>query len=482
MAAHVLCLDLGTTGVRALCVDAGGTVRGRAYERLQVRLPAPDRVEQDALEFARSSRLVIDAARAQAQVSAHDVVALGLVCQRSSALAWDRVTGQPLAPVIGWQDRRTLERVEALRAMGLPLNTLASCTKFEWLLTLPDVAQAAREQRLCLGTPDVWLGYWLSGGHSFVTDVSNAGATGLLDAGAGDWWSDALALFGLQREWLPEVVATNAAAGNTDPERAGGAWLLAARCGDQQAACFAQQVRQPGTAKLTLGTSAMLDVCTGDVPSAAPAGGYDLPLWQLQAGTGVAESRFCHEGTVITAGAAVEWLLQLGLLPAVEQLDALAGRGAPGVTFVPALAGLGTPWMQDSARGAWLGLGLGTDSAALVRAVLDGIAQRCADLMDTLKVGDGLQVDGGLGQSDWLLQRLADLSGRTVRRAAEVETTALGGAALAASCPDAGLAAMPLPASARSWTPTLGHEERRVLRARWQQQVEALVALSKPDS
>lgn len=477
MSSPVLCLDLGTTGVRALLVDAAGVVRGRAYRRLQMGFPAVDRVEQDALEFAHNSRAVLAAALADAGVAPDTVRALGIVTQRSSAIAWDRVTGEPLAPVIGWQDRRTLARVQELQALGLPVNTLASCTKFEWLVQQPSVVQAAQKGRLCLGTPDAWLTWWLSGGRAFVTDVSSAGATGLLDALHGCWLPEALELFGLQADWLPDIVATNALVAAADAERAGHAFPLAARCGDQQSACYAQGVREVGDAKLTLGTSAMLDVCTGADPGTAPRGAYDLPLWHLLTEHGDSTRRFCHEGTVITAGAAVEWLLRLELLPGIEQLDALAGQGHEGVTFVPALAGLGTPHLEDAARGAWLGLSLDTDAATLVRAVLDGVAQRCADVAETLQVSGDLAVDGGLGQSRWLLQRIADLTGKTIRQAAEAETTALGGAALAASSPSVDGEPLPLPAGAAEFSPRLAAADRHAARQHWRARLEAIRTL-----
>ena len=472
----LLSLDLGTTGVRAVVFGADGRTLGSAYARLALTYPAPDRIEQDALDFCTRSSEVIRRALTEARCAPGDLRGLGIVTQRSSVVAWNSVTGRPLAPVIGWQDRRTLPRVNELRALGLPVNTLASCTKFEWLVREDAAVRAAAHRgQLRFGTPDVWLTSWLTGGEAFVTDPSCAGATGLIDPSAEGWLGPALELFEQEDAWHPSLVATNAVVGMTDPKVFGAAIPVAARAGDQQAACFAQGVHRIGDAKLTFGTSAMLDRCTGPTPSEAPAGAYDLPLWRLLAADGLVENAFCHEGTVITAGAAIEWLQRIGVLESVAELDALATAGRPGVTFVPALAGLGTPYMADQARGSFAGLGLDTERAELVRGVLDGIAQRGADLATALDVTGTLHVDGGLSQSSWLMQRLADLTGCTVLRASEVETTARGGAALAASSPELPGGPLPPAAPAARIEPAVAPAEREELRAAWRTHIARLV-------
>ena len=239
--------------------------------------------------------------------------------------------------------------------------------------------------------------------------------------------AELLELFGLPSGVLPGIVATDAEAGVTAAGLLGAEVPLRARAGDQQAACFGQGVRGVGEAKLTLGTSAMLDVCTGAEPSAVD-GFYALPLWRLATG----EDAFCLEGHVITAGAAVEWLLRLGLLDRAEDLDAAAERaGAGTVRFVPALAGLGAPFGREDLRASFTGLGLDASREDLVAAVVDGIAQRCADLLDVTAPTAPVAVDGGLSRSRALVQRIADLSGRVLAPAVEPEATARGAAALA---------------------------------------------------
>jgi glycerol kinase len=464
----LLALDLGTTRVRALVLDGSGAVRGRAALPLATRFPAPGHVEQDPDEMWSASVEVLRRALGLARAGARDVAGLGIVTQRSTALAWDAATGRPLAPAISWQDVRTRDRVGALRARGIPATTLASAVKFEWWLHGdPAVKQAARRGHLRLGTPDAWLGFRASGGALHVTDPGHACCTGLASADGSAWSSAAASLFGVDPEWLPRLAPTAAILGESEAALCGVPIPLAARAGDQQAASFAQGVHGPGEAKLTLGTSAMLDVHCGARPARPPRGSYALALWRLERG----EPAFAHEATVITAGAALDWLVDLGLLRSPAEADPLA-RSVPdaaGVACVPALQGLGSPWLEDGARGLLVGLTRGTQPAHLVRALLEGIAQRCADCVESLAPGEGaLRVDGGLAACDFLVERIADLTGRTVLRAAETETTALGAAQLAGLA--AGVFADPAAcratlAPAARFEPRAGPGERAAARA-----------------
>lgn len=466
----LLSLDLGTTRVRALLVDAAGRVRGRAERSLRTSFPAPGWVEQDPDEMWQQSLVVLREALGDAEASPHAVAGLGVVTQRSTALAWSRASGRPLAPAIGWQDQRTVPREAEYLASGLLVSSLASALKFEWWMRREgDVRRAARAGDLRLGTPDVWLTDRLTGGSVHVTDPSEAASTGLLDLAAGDWSRDALDLFGIAREALPDIVATSGCVGETPPALLGAAIPVAARAGDQQAACFAQGVHAPGDAKLTLGTSGMLDVHIGSSLQPPPLGSYPLSLWRL----GDASDCYCLEGTVITAGAAVDWLAAVGILANAADLDRLAAEvpDSAGAIFVPALQGLGTPYMQSGARGLLAGLTRGTGRAHVAHAAIDGIAHRCADLCETLVAGDApLRIDGGLARSDRLVQRLADLAGRRVLRAAETETTALGGAQLAGLA--TGVFATPAAcqvglAPPASFEPTVTAEQRAIARERW---------------
>jgi glycerol kinase len=466
----VLALDLGTTSLRALAVTADGRIRAQAARALASRFPRPGWIEQDPREWWAASVAAMREALERSRLAARDVAAIGVVAQRATAVAWDAETGAPLAPAIGWQDARTEPRVGELVRRGIPVSTMASATKFEWLLAeAPALREAARRRRLRLGTPDAWLTDRLTGGAVFATDASQASCTGLYDLRATAWSEAALRLFGLEPDWLPALVPTSAAVADTAASLLGAPIPVAARAGDQQAATFAQDAREPGRAKLTLGTSAMLDLHTGARPAKPPRGAYPLALWELASG----ERGFCLEGTVVTAGAAVTWLVELGLLAGAASLDAVA-RATPtsdGVVFVPALQGLGTPFLDAGARAALFGATRGTRAEHVVRAVLDGVAQRCADVCDALPLAPGpLRVDGGLARSTVLLETLADLTGRCVLRAAETETTALGAAYLAGLAgglwPDAasavGTAAAPLAVEPRA-----DAEQRERRRAEW---------------
>lgn len=474
-ASAVLALDLGTTGVRALAVGGDGRIRARAWRPIPSRFPRPGWLEQDPGEWRVRAEEVLREALAASGLAAREIAAVGVVTQRATAVAWDAQTGAALAPAIGWQDQRTGSRVRELVAQGIPVNTMASATKFEWLLAHePGVRDAARAGRLRLGTPDAWLADRLGAGSAFATDASQASCTGLYDLRAGAWHAGALALFGLEREWLPALVPTSAIAGETPASLLGAPVPLAARAGDQQAASFAQGVLAPGLAKLTVGTSAMLDLHTGTAPSPAVNGSFPLALFELAGG----ERSFCLEGNVITAGAAIEWLVDLGLLADAARLDAVlaATPTANGVTFVPALQGLGTPYLDASARGALLGVTRGARAEHLVRAVVEGVAQRCADVVDAMPLAPGpLRVDGGAARCDGFVALLADLTGRSVWRAAEIETTALGAAQLAGLA--AGLwtdaaAAAATAGAPEAIEPCATASERAECRAGWRRAIE----------
>lgn len=466
----LLALDLGTTGVRALVVSADGRVLSRSYHPLSVRFPAPAWVEQDPDEMWTRSVAVMRAALAEAGCTASDLAGIGVVTQRATAIAWEARAGRPLAPAIGWQDQRTAERVAWFRERDIPLNTLASATKFEWWLGQDgDVQKAARDGSLRLGTPDAWLTWRLTDGAAHVTDPGNASCTALYDAAAGEWSAPLLSLFGVPAQALPRIAPTAAVVGETPAALLGAPVPVAARAGDQQAATFAQGVFNAGEAKLTLGTSAMLDLHTGSSLAEAGAGTYPLALWQLEGGV----HAYCLEGTVITAGAAVDWLVEIGIAPDAVGVTALAASvpDTAGVAFVPALQGLGTPFLDDGARGTVLGLTRGSGAAHLARAALEGIAHRCADVAEALRLAPGpLRVDGGLAQSDLLLQALADAAGCPVARAHETETTALGAAQLAGL--GVGLYASPQATRVgvvppRTFTPALPEADRKRARARW---------------
>jgi len=474
-AKHLLALDLGTTGVRALVVATDGRVLARAYRTLGVRVPAPGRVEQDPEEMWQSALQVLRTALADSALDPRDIAGLGVASQRSTVVAWDSETRRPLCAAISWQDQRTEDLVAVHRKRGLPINTLASATKYEWWLQHePAVVEAAAAGRLRFGNPDAWLSDRLTAGAAFVTDPSQASCTGLYDLSRGCWSPALLSFFGVDGGTLPEIRATSEVVGETAEEFLGVPIPLAARAGDQQAASFAHGVFERGDAKLTLGTSAMLDVHTGDTPAAGDHAAIPMALWRLPA----VGDAYCVEGQVLTAGAVVEWLVTLGIVSEPSDVDRVARQTetSDGVVFVPALQGLGTPWSDTAARGLIGGLTRGSNAAHLARAALEGIAQRCVDICDALGLDDRpLRVDGGLARSRLLLQNLADLGGRPLAPAVEAETTALGAAKLAGLA--VGSFESPLDCLARGPEPAIiapgiGASERLARRRRWRECVE----------
>lgn len=423
----------------------------------------------------RRSVEVLRAVLAESGADPREIAGLGVVTQRGTAHCWDAATGEPLAPAIGWQDQRTAERVREFRDVGIPISALASATKFEWLIqNEPSVREAARVGRLRLGTPDTWITAKLTGFTSHVTDPGNASCTALLDLDGNEWSGPLLELFHVPREPLPEIVATSQIVGETTADLFGSPVPVAARAGDQQAAAFAQGVHAAGDAKLTLGTSAMLDLHVGETPVASEAGSFGLALWRLADGA----AAYCKEATVITAGAAVDWLVSTGIAANAKEVDLLACEvdTSGGVMFVPALQGLGSPFLDDRARGMFTGLTRGSGKREFARAVLEGVAHRCVDLCEALEFGKGpLRVDGGLAQSEFLVQAIADFAGCELLRAREVETTALGAAFFAGLATDVfadpGGCCARLGAPSR-FVPGPRAEGRGVERERWRELLE----------
>lgn len=478
---HLLALDLGTTSVRALVIRADARVVAQASRPLTTRFPQPGWVEQEAGDFWDSSRSVLCEALAASRLHARDIAGLGVVSQRASTVAWDAVTSEPLAPVIGWQDGRTAARAAELHATGLPVPANGSALKFEWMCANePRVAQAAESGRLRLGTPDAWLTWMLSGGDVHATDPGHASCTVLCDPHAREWAEGLCGLFSVPCEALPEIRASSAVLGTTPAALLGAPVEIASRAGDQQASAFAQAVHTEGQAKLTLGTSAMLDLHCGHEPAALADGIFPLALWTigdapLGTGTGTGDDNvaYCREGSVFTAGAAVDWLVSLGIAADAAEVEALASSvdDGGGAVCVPALQGLGSPFLDADAKGILLGLTRGTGRGELARAVLEGVAQRCTDIAELLALaGDSLRVDGGLARSDVLLQALADASGLQVLRSAELETTALGAAFLAGIA--TGVYTKPgecagLVEVAESFEPESSADRRAAQRERW---------------
>jgi glycerol kinase len=473
---HVLALDQGTSATKALVVSSERGVLAEAEVAVTLRALGPDAVEQDA-EALWSS--VVSAGTAARDAAGVRLDAVALANQGETVVAWDRATGRPLAPALSWQDRRAAtscarlaDRADRLRALtGLPLDPYFSAPKIAWLRE-----HVTRDG--VVTTTDAWLLHRLCG--AYVTDAATASRTLLLDLERGDWSGEACGAFGVEPTTLPRVVGCAEQVGTTslfgDPVPVAGLAV------DQQAALFAEGCLAPGAAKCTYGTGAFVLAPVGDVPRRSAAGLVSCIAWRLGA-----QTTFCLDGQVYTAGAAVEWLRALGLLGARETPDAaLAGGDATDVVFVPALAGLGAPHWRPSARGAFVGLSLATGRDDLLRAVLEGIAAQVTTLARAVERDLGrplacLRADGGLTRSSALMQAQADMLQAPVEVYPSPHATALGVAAFARLA--LGDATSPAAATA-GWSPSRVFEPRidaaqaAERLARWQRAIDAVVGLA----
>lgn len=433
---YVLAIDEGTTGVRALIFDETSAVVSAAYQELTPHYPHPGWVEIDPVAIWQATRRVCVQSLEGAGIAAADVSAIGIANQRATIVVWERASGRPVYPAIVWQDTRTAARVPELLAHGIYTNAMASATKLEWVLrTVPHARQQAAAGHLCFGTIDTWLAWQLTAGAAHVTDYSNASCTGLYDALQSAWDQQALAVLEIPSSMMPALRSSSEIYGQTTVQTFGAVVPVAGIAGDQQAAMFGEIGTEKGAVKITYGTSAMLEVNTGEMPVLSRRGAYPLVLWGL-----AGQRPYCLEGTAITAGAAIQWLRDgLGVLPRLEDSATLAATvpDAAGVWAVPAFQGLGTPYMDPAARAVIGGLSRAATRAHVVRAVLESIAYRSREVLETLledaatPTPQCLRVDGGAAANDFLLQHLADVLGVPVERPSSVQATALGAAYLA---------------------------------------------------
>ncbi len=432
----VLTIDEGTTGVRALLIDEGSAIRGSAYHELSPSYPKPGWVELDADEIWNATRNVCARTLEAARLKPADVAAIGIANQRATTVVWERRSGEAVYPAIVWQDTRTADRVGDLLAHGIYTNAMASATKLEWMLHgLAAGAQRAAKGELCFGTVDTWLLWKLTGGAVHVTDYSNASCTGLYDAMQDGWDQQALSFLGIPAAMMPAIRSSSELYGRTSRDAFGAEVAVAGMAGDQQAAMFGELCVDKGSVKITYGTSAMADVNVGEFPVLSTRGAYPLVLWGLQG-----RRTYCLEGTALTAGAAVQWLRDgLGVLQSLDETAMLAAQvsDSGGVWAVPAFQGLGTPYMDAGARAVIGGLSRASTRAHVVRAVLEGIAYRSREVLETLLEDSStptparLRVDGGAAVNDFLLQHLANVLGYPVERPHTVQASALGAAYLA---------------------------------------------------
>jgi glycerol kinase len=492
---YILSIDQGTTSTRAMLFDADGNVAGSAQEQLNQLYPQPGWVEHDPVEIWNGVFSTIGQALAAAGITAGQVAAIGITNQRETLVVWDRQTGEPCTNAIVWQDRRTAAICDELRdaghesfvseKTGLTLDPYFTATKLMWLFReRPDLRSRAESGEILAGTVDSWLLWNLTGGSEeagaqHLTDFTNASRTLLFNVRKGRWDDELCAIFDIPREVLPKAKPSIGVFAQTSRAVLGAEIPIAGVAGDQQAALFGQACLETGQAKCTYGTGAFLLTPAG---RKAPSSANRL-LVSLGAQTGAKGPEYVLEGSVFTAGAAVQWLHEgLGILDSpghVEELAAAAGH-SDGVTVVPAFTGLGAPHWNPGARGTIVGISRGTTAGHIAYATLESIALSVADLLEAMDADlesktEVLRVDGGASRNRLLMQLQADLAQVPVVRPRHSETTAFGAALLAGI----GAGVLPGPqAAAELWQaeetfePRIGAGEAANRRATWQRAVE----------
>ena len=439
----IMSLDQGTTSSRAIIFNRHGETISVAQKPFTQYFPTPGWVEHDAKEIWGSQIAVLTEALAKSGLEAKDIAAIGVTNQRETTVVWDRATGEPVCNAIVWQDRRTAKYCDSLHdkrdwirgKTGLIIDAYFSATKVKWILdNVENARKRAERGELCFGTIDTWLIWNLTKGEVFVTDPSNASRTMLYNIHTLDWDDELLALFDIPRSMLPEVRASSEVYGTVSTRYLEHPVPIAGIAGDQQAALFGQLCTEKGMLKNTYGTGCFLLMNTGDEAVTSKNNLLTTIAWKVGGKT-----TYALEGGVFVGGAAVQWLRDgARIIRTSADINTLAATvdDNGGVYFVPALTGLGAPYWDSYARGAFFGITRGTTDGHLARATLEGIAFQVYDIVKAMEADAGaqtreLRVDGGASMSDYLMQTQADIFGFNIVRPKTVETTALGAAYLA---------------------------------------------------
>ena len=436
--AVVVSIDAGTTGVRSFALDENGEQVALSYKEFRQHYPRPGWVEHNAAEIWHSVQATLSEL---ASVLDQPVAAVGITNQRQTVVAWSRISSEPLCRAIVWQDLRTSERCDQLlesgrldqirKTTGLMISPYFSATKIEWLIKNGDVELSPD---LAFGTIDSWLIWKLSGGSTHATDVTNASGTLLYDLNEGCWSQELCELFGVPASTLPEIRPSSGRVAMTaDTTALGPGVPISGVAGDQQSALFGQACLEPGMIKNTYGTGSFVLMNVGSTCPEPVEGLLTTVAWDLGSGP-----IFALEGSVFVTGAAIQWLRDgLGVISDASEIGPLAqsANGTGGVFFVPAFAGLGSPWWDSHARGTIVGLTGGTGRAELALAVVEAMAFQTRDVVEAMTQAGGMpvsemRVDGGAAVMDLLLQIQADQLGVRVARPIITETTARGAAML----------------------------------------------------
>lgn len=444
---HILAIDQGTTSSRAILFDAGLKPVAVAQEEFPQIFPRSGWVEHDPGDIWTTTAATCRGAIERAGITAQEIAAIGITNQRETTLVWDRHTGEPIYNAIVWQDRRTAETCQAMKAAGhedtvtrltgLLLDPYFSATKLKWLLDTVDGARAkAKAGDLLFGTVDTWLIWKLTGGAVHATDATNAARTMLYDIGEGAWSQALCDLFDVPMAMLPQVKDCAADFGMTRADLFGREIPILGVAGDQQAATIGQACFAPGMMKSTYGTGCFALLNTGDAPVRSNNRLLTTIAYQLDG-----RPTYALEGSIFIAGAVVQWLRDgLKIIRHAAETHPLAEKAdeTQSVVMVPAFTGLGAPYWNAECRGAVFGITRNTGPEEFARAALESVGFQTRDLLEAMRAdwvsasGEAvLRVDGGMSASDWAMQFLADILGAPVDRPAVLETTALGAAWLA---------------------------------------------------
>lgn len=445
MKKYVLAIDAGTTSSRAILFDHNGQQVGVAQYEFPQYFPKEGWVEHDANEIWDTQLRAIKSVLVEQGVQASEVSAIGITNQRETTVVWDRETGQPVGNAIVWQDRRTASTCQALTAAGkdnvflqktgLVLDAYFSGTKIKWILDQnAELKEKAHNGGLAFGTIDSWLIWNLTGGKHHITDVTNASRTLLFNIHTLEWDEELLNILEIPKSMLAEVADSSQIIGQTEVSLLGEAIPIAGIAGDQQAALFGQLCLHPGEVKNTYGTGCFAIMNTGNQPVLSKNKMLTTIGWKIGE-----EVVYALEGSVFIAGALIQWLRDnLGIIKSAPEVENLAASvdDNGGVTFIPALSGLGAPHWDSGATGAIFGITRGTSKGHIARAALEAIALSSRDIIVAMEKDAGtkftnLKVDGGASNNNLLMQMQANLLGEKVIRPKITETTAIGAAFLA---------------------------------------------------
>ncbi len=445
MSKYILALDQGTSSSRAIVFDQHGQTKAVAQKEFTQIFPQPGWVEHNPMEIWSSQASVIAEAITSIDINGLDIAGIGITNQRETTIVWDAETGDPVYNAIVWQDRRTSEYCDSLKAQGLTdtirsktgliIDAYFSATKIRWIIeNVPGAREKAEQGKLRFGTVDTWLIWMLTRGEVHVTDVSNASRTMVYNINELCWDKELLELFGIPESMMPQVKSSSEVYGHTKTTLFAHEVPISGIAGDQQAALFGQMCTEPGSVKNTYGTGCFLLMNTGEKPITSHNNLLTTIAWKI--GDKV---NYALEGSIFVAGSVVQWLRDgLGIIRSSSEVEELANSVPDngGVYFVPALTGLGAPHWDQYAKGSIYGISRGTTAAHIARAALEGIAFQTMDIVNAMqkdadvKLAE-LKVDGGASRNNLLMQFQADVLGTSVIRPKVTETTALGAAYLA---------------------------------------------------